>query len=219
MEREAILNKTRKAERMANGSTTCKRREFPKEVSTVDKSRSSVQSSERVSEKQGEGVEEDEDEDDNEDLDREYEEAFKTLEQQRLELAGTAEDDRVEDFKWAVLGGAWNLERQGVVSYGIKVSVKANSEMDDFVSHFNLGKSISCTYRVHAEKDSELLAKVWIQRLSFLRSQWVAAGSPSIFAGVSVAGFEVKEPERSAMHTLSSRSQTRLRQIMSLLPS
>eukprot|EP00971_Amphidinium_carterae_P341153 6479829-Amphidinium_carterae.1 len=161
VEREDIRRKQHRAERIANRITAPKRAE-PERVDTTGAGASSSTAStdhehtrkdteDRANELDAEQVEAE--------LERDYTDAYKQLEMQREDLTGTASEDRGEDFKWAVLGGAWNVERQGVVSYGLKVSIKPNTDMDEFITRFNMGRSISFTYRVHAEKDSELLAR------------------------------------------------------------
>eukprot|EP00971_Amphidinium_carterae_P213861 4244580-Amphidinium_carterae.1 len=136
----------------------------------------------------------------------------------REEMRSTIANNMTELFTWQILGGAWQRERTGRDLYGVRVNVKAATDLYTFASRFRLGLSASFEYNIYTEIHSEAFARIWAERLLVLFEDYVNGGERLDWTGASCARSELPAELTDVLATLGKRAQTRVSKILDLRP-
>ena len=147
-----------------------------------------------------------------------YEVAFQELEDQRLDLKDEHDKTGSDFFSWNLMGGDWSVHRAHREVWGIRVSVRRNTELDEFARAHGLALSASFDDEVYTRNGASELAQLWQSRMMQIMNTWIAAGRPSTCSGLSVPQLAPDERQEAIFASFSQRAQTRLNRILTLLP-
>ena len=81
-----------------------------------------------------------------------FAQVYDDLEAERQELRQADVEVDANNYKWTVLGGAWQMQRQGREVYGLRVDLRHGSAVHDFARNFGLGLSSSYDYNIYSPK-------------------------------------------------------------------
>ena len=102
-----------------------------------------------------------------EQVEQNYTALFEELENQRSNWH-VESDVLQEQFKIALLGGAWLIRERGKATDAVKAIAKPNSEAEQFCISQGLAKSARFELQLYGERGSSILARAWCHRIAHL---------------------------------------------------
>lgn len=110
------------------------------------------------------------------------------------------------------------MDRTGRIIYGVRSDVKKGTAAAELCAAFKVTKSAFFEQSVHGEVHESFLSKLWVHRMTFLRTIWEEAGKPERgFPGDQLSKYALPPDFERQLQELKGKTLACAKAIMSIM--